>query len=273
MDLLSMTGSVLFAAAVGTIKDLVVAAVKAGANLRGANLSGAYLCGANLSGAYLCGANLRGANLSGANLSGANLSGAYLSGAHLSNANLSGANLSGAYLSGAHLSNANLSNANLSGANLSGAYLSNSNLSNANLSGANLCGANLSGAYLSGAYLCGAYLCGAKDAEWALSLIQFIPEEGNFIGWKKCKSGVIVKLQIPDGAKRSHATGRKCRAEKVLVLEVFNGEFGLSGHDGKTEYHKGTEVLPDSFDDNRWEECSNGIHFFLTRIEAEKYQL
>ena len=66
-------GAVLFSAAVTTVKDLVMAAVVAGANLYGADLYGADLSGANLSGAYLSGANLYGANLSRANLSGANL--------------------------------------------------------------------------------------------------------------------------------------------------------------------------------------------------------
>ena len=80
-----------------------------------ANLSGADLRGANLSGAYLRGTDLSGANLSGANLSGTDLSGAYLRGTDLSGAYLSGANLSGAYLSGAYLSGTDLSGAYLDG--------------------------------------------------------------------------------------------------------------------------------------------------------------
>ena len=30
-------------------------------------------------------------------------------------------------------------------------------------------------------------------------------------------------------------------------------------------------IKPDSWDNNRWDECSNGIHFFITRLEAENY--
>lgn len=56
-------------------------------------------------------------------------------------------------------------------------------------------------------------------------------------------------------------------AEKVFVLE---GE-GLSKHDNKTKYAPETWVIPDSFNEDRREECSNGIHFFITRIEAENY--
>jgi hypothetical protein len=162
---------------------------------------------------------------------------------------------SGAHLYGAHLYGANLSGANLSGANLSGA-----NLSGANLSGANLYGANLSGANLSG----------AKNAELVIAQTRILPD-GDLIGWKKCKGGVIVKLAIPAAAKRSHAFGRKCRAEFADVLEVIGAEIGVSSHDDKTKYRVGCRVAADRFDENWQEECSGGIHFFITRIEAENY--
>ncbi|KAF1692686.1 pentapeptide repeat-containing protein [Pseudoxanthomonas koreensis] len=228
----------------------VLAAVEARADLSCANLSCAYLSGADLSGA----------NLSCAYLSGANLSCAYLSGANLSCANLSCAYLSGADLSGADLSGANLSGADLSGADLSGADLSCANLSGADLSGANLSGADLSGANLSG----------AKGADYAIAQTRILPE-GSLIGWKKCNGGVTVKLRIPEGAKRSHAFGRKCRAEYVEVLEVIGAEVGISSHDGKTEYRVGETVRPDSWSDDWQTECANGIHFFITRLEAENY--
>ena len=180
---------------------------------------------------------------------------ANLSDAYLSRANLSDANLSGAYLSGA-----NLSRANLSGANLSGAYLSGANLSGANLSDANLSGANLSRANLSD----------AKNAELAIAKTRILPE-GALIGWKKCMNGVIVKLRIPEEAKRCHAFGRKCRAEYAEVLEVIGAEFGVSQHDQKTKYIKGETIRPDLFDENWQDECSNGIHFFISELEARDY--
>jgi hypothetical protein len=201
------------------------------------------------------------ADLSRANLSRANLSGANLSRANLSRADLSGANLYGADLSGADLSGADLSRANLYGADLSGADLSGANLSGADLSGANLSRANLSGADLSG----------AKNAELTIAMTRIVGE-GSLIGWKKCMNSVIVKLRIPEEAKRSHAFGRKCRAEFVDVLEVFGAEFGVSLHDKETQYRVGQRVTPDKFDDNWQDECSNGIHFFITRLEAENYQ-
>ena len=176
----------------------------------------------------------------------ANLSRANLSDADLSDANLRGANLSGADLRGANLSRANLIRADLSGANLSGADLSRANLSRANLSGV------------------------LYDENTAFFALQ-CPEDGSFIGWKKCDNGVIVKLFIPEDAKRSSATTRKCRASRAVVLDVFGAAYGETTSQVPTVYRKGETVLPDWWDNDRWEECSHGIHFFITRKEAEQY--
>ena len=82
---------------------------------------------------------------------------------------------------------------------------------------------------------------------------------------------MIVKLRIPADARRCHAFGRKCRAEFADVLEVIGAEVGISQHDGKTEYRVGERVVPDRFDDDWRKECAPGIHFFITRTEAEAY--
>ena len=150
------------------------------------------------------------------------------------------------------------------------AIKSGANLSRADLSGANLSGANLSGANLSGADLIGADLGGAKDAELVIARTRILPE-GDLIGWKKCRYNVIVKLRIPADAKRSHAFGRKCRAEYADVLEVTGGNVGISQHDGKTEYRAGTRVTPNKWSEDWREECAGGIHFYITRIEAENH--
>ena len=156
----------------------------------------------------------------------------------------------------ADLSNANLSNANLSNANLSGADLSDANLRYANLSNANLSGADLRG---------------VKANELTTGFWTCPPEEGSFIGWKKCRENVIVKLLIPEDAKRSSATTRKCRCDKALVLDVFGADKGVSQQDSTFIYRKGETVAVGNFDENRWNECSTGIHFFITREEAECY--
>src|SRR5208337_61040 len=242
-----------------------------GAILYGANLRGAILYGANLSEVILSEGDLSGANLSKAILYGANLSGANLSGADFRRADLSSAILRGANLRGAIFSGADLSRADLYGANLSGADLSRADLYGANLSGADLSSADLRGANLSKANLRGSNLSGAKDIIYILSQSSILPESGPIWGWKKCKDGVLVKLVVGNTAKRSHAAGRKCRAEHVKVLEVIGAEVGISSYDNKTEYRVGQVVRCDKWDENRWTECSGGIHFFLTRIEAERY--
>ena len=197
----------------------------------------------------------------------ADLSGANLSGANLRSANLSGANLSGANLSSADLRSANLRSADLSGANLSSADLRSANLRSADLSGANLQSANLGGVNLSGANLQSAN----NLSDIAAAEASIVPEHGQFTGWKKCRNGILVKLVVGKKAKRSNATGRKCRAEYVKVIEVIGAEVGISRHDNKTEYRAGAIVRCDKWEENRWIECGGGIHFFLTRIEAQNY--
>src|SRR5579864_2053424 len=200
MDLLNTYGTVIFTAAVQTIKELVIKAVSERANLRGANLYGADLRVADLYGANLRGANLRGANLYGADLRGA----------------------------------------------------------------------DLRGADLRGADLYGADLHGAKNNEKAEAETCILPE-GNLVGWKKCENSVIVKVLIPQKARRSNSTGRKCRAEYVQVLRVFGATEGVSTYNREIVYRKGETVKCDQWNEDRWTECGGGIHFFITRAEAEAY--
>jgi len=123
---------------------------------------------------------------------------------------------------------------------------------------------------LSGSDLSGSDLSESIGVELALAMTTHLPE-GRFDAWKKCKNGVIVRLRIPEDAKRSHGASRKCRAEWVEVLEVVGAEVGISIHDGKTEYRKGSIVQCDTWCDDRWETCAGGIHFYLTRLEAEAH--
>ncbi len=137
---------------------------------------------------------------------------------------------------------------------------------------ADLNGADLRSTYLNGADLSDADLSGAKNIpDLTAAQASIVPEHGPFFGWKKCKNGVIVKLAIGTKAKRSNATRRKCRAEYVKVLEVIGATTGISQHDSKTEYKVGSIVRCNKWEENRWIECGGGIHFFLTRIEAENY--
>ena len=192
-------------------------------------------------------------------------------GANLRDANLCDADLCDANLCGAYLCDANLRSANLSGANLRDADLRCADLCGANLRGANLRGADLRGANLYGADLRGANLRNAKGCYLSC------PTEGSFIGWKKA-SGHIVKLRIPEDARRSSATGHKCRCDKAYVMEIQNmdgtkatEDTVRSDHDKNFVYTVGATVEVPDFDDNRWSECAPGIHFFIDRRAAVEY--
>ena len=104
------------------------------------------------------------------------------------------------------------------------------------------------------------------------------PETGSFIGWKKGGSGEIICLEIPADAKRSSANNRKCRCDKAKVVSITDKD----GNEKETAngwinpefiYKVGEMVYSDKWDKNRWVECSNGIHFFMTRDEAVKYKI
>ena len=198
--------------------------------------------------------------------------------ADLRNANLRGADLCDADLRGANLRGADLCDADLYGADLRGADLCNADLSGANLRGGNLRNANLSGGNLRNADLRGAKNTDkiAWNAYTAFYPLQ-CPETGSFIGYKKA-SGYIIELEICADAKRSSATSRKCRCSKAKVLAITNldgSESGLtevrSNYSKEFIYRVGETVEVPDFDDNRWNECAAGIHFFITRDEAVKY--
>ena len=190
-------------------------------------------------------------------------------GVSLAKANLAGADLAGADLSCADLEGADLEGADLDEANLVWAFLKGANIKDANLRGASLKGANLDEANLEGAYL-----DGAKNIPY---IPLSCPSEGAFIGWKKVEEKYLVKLQIPEDARRCSATTRKCRCDKAMVLEItsLDGEEHYNevtnNNYNETIYKVGEMVYPDSFDENRWNECSHGIHFFVNKQDAINY--
>ena len=253
------------------------------ADLKGANLKGANLSGADLKYANLYGANLYDADLSGADLYGANLGCAYLRDADLRSADLKGAYLKGADLRSADLRSANLWDADLWDADLSGANLGCADLRDADLRDVNLRDVNLGCVDLSGADLKGADLSGANLWDADLSCVKNIffpmacPEKGSFIAFKKAGC-YIIELFIPSNAKRCSATSRKCRCSKAKVISIttLSGDKTNitevhSNYDPNFIYKLGEYVEVKNFDDNRWNECSTGIYFFITRQEAVNY--
>ena len=149
-----------------------------------------------------------------------------------------------------------------------GAYLGDAYLGDADLRGA-----DLRGAYLRDADLGGAYLGGAKNIPF---IPMACPSDGAFVAWKKV-SGKLVKLLVPEDARRCSATTNKCRCDKAIVLDITDLDGGnpilkvINQERGNLVYKVGEIVLPDSFDEDRWNECSHGIHFFINMEEAQRY--
>ena len=251
IEIKNINGVVLFShtAENNSIKLTVEEAVKKNVNLALADLKFAFLKGADLEGADLEGANLRNTSLKKADLAWADLEGADLIGADLEDADLSWADLNGA----------NLKDANLKDANLKGAILI-----SADLKGANIDRANFTAAHLNG----------AKNIPY---IPLACPSEGAFVAWKKVEWKYLVKIQIPEDARRLSATSRKCRCDKAMVLDItsLDGEEHYdevtNNNYSETIYKVGEFVYPDSFDENRWNECSHGIHFFINKEEAINY--
>ena len=212
---------------------------------------------ADLTDADLSYANLRCADLTGANLTGANLTRANLTNSVLTNSVLTGANLFYTYLTGA----------NLRGANLTDVCLEYANLYGANLRGANLTGADLRRAELTYADLTDTILDEKEQCRKGIVLTEPI------VGYKKACGGKIITLELPIGAKVFSINGNKIRTNKVNVIDM-QGETELSScYDANFKYHVGDEIDIIDFNENYNVECCGGIHFFLTREEAENYLL
>ncbi len=230
----------------------------------------------NLSNIDLNGADLRGLNLQHVNMHGVNLSGADLSGANLSSCNLSYARMCGTILYGANLSGATLCEANLMGAKLCGANMANTNLFDANLRSADMSDTDLTDARLDGTNLSDVNLYRAKN-------VPFIPcacpETGAFTGFTRINDYVVI-LEIPENAKRTSSTGRKCRCNKAKVLEIQNLDGTKANVNSITHsvsdiffkttttltYKIGGIVEDENYSEYRFNDSN--IHFFINKQEA-----
>lgn len=131
---------------------------------------------------------------------------------------------------------------------------------------------------LSGASLRGADLSCVQHIESARNLFYQLtcPEKGEYTAFKKADEK-IVELRIPADAKRLSATGRKCRANKAIVVNITEldgtpaGDEVCSNYDKNFVYRVGETVEVQNFDENRWNECAPGIHHYITREEAVRH--
>ena len=148
------------------------------------------------------------------------------------------------------------------------------NLRGADLRYANLRYANLRGADLGYADLGYADLRGAENIPY---IPLNCPSDGAFTGWKKV-GDYLIELEIPADARRLSSTSYKCRCDKALVKSITllsdssrQIEAVVNKSYNECHYKVGELVVPDSFDENRWNECSHGIHFFINKQDAINY--
>ena len=214
--------------------------------------------------------------------------------------NLKGVSLTRNELNNIFLNNTNLERAWFVECNLNGAWFDRANchrisfvdcsIKNArfyctNLKYAQFIDCDLSHSAFFGANLFNAVIrrCNLTDIKYNHNTIGLQPApEGDLIVYKLLLSNLgshdgttIWELLIPKEAKRSCGTGRKHRAEFAKVIRCVSHPDILEGHSvfrASCVYRVGKTIYPDSWDDDRWNECSNGIHFFLSRQEAEEYQ-
>ena len=174
----------------------------------------------------------------------------------------------------ADLSYADLRDADLRYADLRYADLRDTDLRNADLRNTDLRNADLRDADLRNADLLYAEFRYAENVPF---IPYACPDFGKFIGYKKA-SGYIVELEIPEDAKRLSATTRKCRCSKAKVLRILNYNKEIldiievrSDYDSNFVYKVGEIVSVDNFNEDRFDECSTGIHFFINFQEAVDY--
>ena len=159
-----------------------------------------------------------------------------------------------------------------------GAYLSGADLSDADLRGAYLSGADLSDADLRGAYLSGADLrdAGLSDADLSGAkgnLIEYRKGKiltKDIIGYKKCRGNKIVTLKIPRGSIVFSINGNKCRTNQAEVIAIDGDNVAYSSYKYMS-YYVGDKITVYNFNCEYNIECAEGIHFFMTREEAENY--
>ena len=183
--------------------------------------------------------------------------------ADLTGANLTCTNLTGADLTGADLTDADLTWADLTGANLTSADLYGACLYGANLFGADLTGANLIDSELEYANLNDTILDEKEQCRNGIVLTE------PMIGYKKSDEGKIITLEMPIGAKVFSINNNRRRTNKAKVIDIQGKPELSSYYDTSFKYRVGDEIEIADFDERYNVECGEGIHFFLTREEAE----
>lgn len=200
-------------------------------------------------------------------LTGWNLSGTDVTLSSFRNVILNGVNFHGSIVENALFDGCPMHGADFRCANMTTGSFRYCDMGECNIQGANLFGAVLEFADLEG-------IISDENTQW---FRLHCPEKGAFLAYKKCVNNRMVQLLVPEDAKRTSATLPSCRCSKAKVLTIKSFDFkenfdeAWSLVDENFVYKKGQWVEVRDFNENRWQDSTTGIHFWLTREEAEAY--
>lgn len=262
--------------------------------LDNADLSNVDLSGVDLGGASLNSVNFRNTNLSEANLSNADLYRAFFTAADISNTNLENALLRYAIFEDTNFDGANLAYATFFLANIKRCNFSNSSFictdfSCANIQDTNFVKSNIKHSIFTNANFTYVSFIENTIAETSFEeanlthYFKFDNDDNKFrtgkiltdniIGYKICEDDegrfVVVTVEIPEGAIVFSINGKKCRTNKAKVIAI-DGARAFSLYKKYMSYYVGDEFNIKDFDCRYNIECAEGIHFYLTREEAEE---
>ena len=275
--------------------------------LAGRNFSRARMSGVNLFKADLRGCNFSEAELQEAELNSTDLRNSVLSGADLGRANLCFSNMDKCVAKGTTFDSAVMWDCEVKEADLSESRFFYTQVCDCDFTGTNFqdakfIGTDLDNAIFTKTNLKDAYFAHINRSYWSdfsdsdmtgavvndtdfdedsLKNVKGLyrplhcPEEGSFIAWKSCRGGKIVKLLIPEDAKRKGYAIGDCRASKAVVLDIFDKDgnsvdTAISRIDKDFIYKKGETVLAKRVPENYGD--VSGIWFELSRAEAELYE-
>jgi hypothetical protein len=115
----------------------------------------------------------------------------------------------------------------------------------------------------------------STDNHFGAIIKQVFKTTKKTVVYKKLRDEKIAVLELTKGQIFQSENHDKCRTEyaKVLRIESIDGkeqfQEGCPQHDESFKYIVG-EVVKSTYDE-KIKECSDGIHFFLTREKAERF--
>ena len=200
-----------------------------------------------------------------------------LTGWNLSNIDFTLSSFQNVILNGVDFCKSTVENALFDGCPMQGANFRNAVMKTASFRYCDMSRCDIRGAYLFGAVLEFANLEGIISDEETKWFRLHCPEKGAFLAYKKCVNDRMVQLLVPADALRTSATLPSCRCNKAKVLTIKSFDFkenfeeAWSLVDEDFVYKKGEWVEVKNFNEDRWQDSTTGIHFWLTREEAEAY--